>query len=109
LPIRHNDVRRHPAELESAVYYCCLEAVQNATKHGGPGVTIRVSLHEDPQALSFDVADDGRGFDPSARHDGMGLQSLEDRLGAVGGTLAIRSAPGGGTVVSGSVPLRQRP
>jgi signal transduction histidine kinase len=106
LPIRHNDVRRHPAELELAVYYCCLEAVQNATKHGGPGVTIRVSLHEDPQALSFDVADDGQGFDPSAWHDGMGLQSLEDRLGAVGGTLAIRSAPGGGTVVSGSVPLR---
>jgi signal transduction histidine kinase len=105
LPVRHNAVGRHPAQLESAVYYCCLEAVQNATKHGGPGVTVRVSLHEDSETLSFEVADDGRGFDPSASREGMGLVSMEDRLGAVGGTLTMTSAPGDGTVVSGSVPL----
>jgi signal transduction histidine kinase len=108
-PIRHNDVGRHPAELESAVYYSCLEAVRNATKHGGPEVTIRVSLDDDSETLSFEVADDGRGFDPSASHEGMGLVSLEDRLGAVGGTLTVKSAPDRGTVVSGVVPLRQRP
>jgi signal transduction histidine kinase len=108
VPIRHDEVGRHPAELESAVYYCCLEAVQNATKHGGPGVTIRVSLHEESETLSFEVADDGQGFDPSASHEGMGLASMEDRLAAVGGTLTMQSTPGDGTVISGSVPLRQR-
>jgi signal transduction histidine kinase len=108
VPIRHDDVGRHAAELESAVYYCCLEAVQNATKHGAPGVTIRVSLHEDSGALSFEVADDGHGFDPSESHEGMGLLSMGDRLAAVGGTLTIKSTPGDGTVVAGSVPLRHR-
>jgi signal transduction histidine kinase len=108
VPVRHNGVGRHPPELESAVYYSCLEAFQNAIKHGGPGANIRVNLQEDSRVLSFEVADDGRGFDTSASHDGMGLHSLKDRLGAVGGALAVRSAPGSGTVVSGSVPLRER-
>jgi signal transduction histidine kinase len=106
LRVRHNEVGRHPAELDSAVYYACLEAVQNARKHGGRGVTIRVSVHEDTDELRFEVADDGPGFDPSAEHAGMGLQNLQDRLGAVGGRLVITSAPGRGTVVSGFVPLR---
>jgi signal transduction histidine kinase len=108
LPVRHNDVGRHPPEVESAIYYSCLEAVQNATKHGGPGATVRVGVHEDSETLSFEVADDGRGFDPAASHEGMGLVSMRDRLGAVGGTLTLRSTPGDGTVVSGSVPLRRR-
>jgi signal transduction histidine kinase len=105
LHVRHNEIGRHPAELELAVYYCCLEAVRNATKHGGPGVAVTVSVHEEADSLSFEVADDGPGFDPSAQHEGMGLQNLDDRLCGVGGRLAVTSAPGRGTVVSGSIPL----
>jgi signal transduction histidine kinase len=55
--------------------------------------------------VSFEVADDGSGFDPAAVHDGMGLQNLHDRVGALDGSLSITSARGHGTVVSGRVPL----
>ena len=106
IEIRHNELSRHPAELELAVYYCCLEAVQNAIKHGGPDVDVGVSLHESDDSLRFAVADDGPGFEPSAEHAGFGLQSLKDRLGGVGGQLTISSEPGRGTVVTGVVPLR---
>jgi signal transduction histidine kinase len=106
LRIRHNDIGRHPAELEAAIYYCCLEAVRNATKHGGPTVTISVSLHEDENRLGFEVEDDGPGFDASAWHAGMGLQNLRDRLGSLDGQLSITSSPGR-TVVSGRVPLER--
>jgi signal transduction histidine kinase len=105
LSVRHNKISRHPPELESAIYYCCLEAVQNATKHGGPGVSITVTLREDPEGVSFEVADDGSGFDPAAVHHGMGLQNVHDRVGALDGSLSITSARGHGTVVSGRVPL----
>ena len=108
IEIRHNEVSRHPAELELAVYYCCLEAVQNAMKHGGPEVGVSVSLQENEGSLSFEVADDGPGFDPSAANAGLGLQSLRDRLGGVGGQVTIASEPGRGTVVAGAVPLSGR-
>jgi len=108
VPVRHNAIDRHAADVESAVYYACLEAVQNATKHAGPGASINVSLHEHADMLSFLVADDGSGFDPSAASDGLGLQSLHDRVGAVGGRLSITSTPGRGTTVSGWVPIASR-
>ena len=106
LELKADGIGRHPAELESAVYYCCLEAIQNATKHGGPGVQISVALREDADELRFDVADDGPGFDSSGTHEGTGLQNMRDRLGALDGRLSIVTEPGQGTVVSGSVPLR---
>ncbi|MFL5681481.1 MAG: histidine kinase [Chloroflexota bacterium] len=97
-------VGRYPPEIESAVYYCCLEAIQNATKHGGPDVKVAVVLAEEDRRLTFRVVDDGPGF---ALTDvrGMGLQNMEDRLGALGGQLTITSVPGRGTTVFGSVPL----
>jgi signal transduction histidine kinase len=106
LEIRATGIGRHPAELESAVYYCCLEAIQNATKHGGPAVRISIALREDAGELIFEVTDDGPGFDASTAGDGMGLQNMRDRLGALDGRLAIMNSPDrGGTRVSGSIPL----
>ena len=104
--VRADGLGRHPAELESAVYYCCLEAIQNATKHGGPGVHVLVALREETDELSFDVTDDGPGFDRSAMQEGAGLKNMRDRLGALDGHLAITTALGQGTTVSGVVPLR---
>jgi signal transduction histidine kinase len=106
LQVQHGDIGRHPAQLELAIYYACLEAVRNATKHAGNGATISISLREDVDSLTFEVADDGPGFDLSTAHSGMGLQNLQDRLGSVGGRLSIDSAPGRGTFVFGTVPLR---
>jgi signal transduction histidine kinase len=106
LTITARDIGRYALEIESAVYYCCMEAIQNATKHGGRGVRIAVSLYEDDDALRFEVTDDGRGFDPGVTGAGTGLQNIGDRLGALGGRLTIVSAPGSGTTIAGAVPLR---
>jgi signal transduction histidine kinase len=98
-------VGRYPPEIESAVYYCCLEATQNATKHGGRGVHVRIALAEEDGHLAFRVVDDGPGF-ALGEVRGLGLQNMEDRLGALGGRLTIATAPGRGTTISGRVPLR---
>jgi signal transduction histidine kinase len=98
-------VGRYPPEIESAVYYCCLEAIQNATKHGGRGVHVSVALAEENGHLTFSVTDDGPGFGVGEVR-GLGLQNMEDRLGAVGGRLMIATAPGRGTTISGHVPLQ---
>ena len=96
---------RAPAGVELAVYYCALEALQNASKHAGPDVQAVVTLARARAELVFEVRDDGLGFEPGANGDGIGLVSMRDRIGAVGGRLEIRSAPGAGTSVRGTVPV----
>jgi signal transduction histidine kinase len=98
-------VGRHDPMIETAVYFCCLEAIQNAMKHARGVATISVSLavNED---LSFDVHDDGAGFVLDEVTSSAGLVNMSDRLAAVGGVLVIRTAPGMGTTVSGPVPLK---
>jgi signal transduction histidine kinase len=98
-------VGRYPPEIEAAVYYCCLEAIQNATKHGGRGVHVSIALAEEDRRLTFHVVDDGPGFVVGDVR-GHGLQNMEDRLGALGGRLTVATAPGRGTTISGHVPLR---
>jgi signal transduction histidine kinase len=97
-------VGRLPSETESAVYFCCLEAMQNVAKHaaGVSGVTIALRREAD---LRFEVADDGRGFAVDGVPAGSGITGMRDRLAAVGGELWIESAPGQGTRVHGRVPL----
>jgi signal transduction histidine kinase len=106
LAVRATGISRHPPDLEAAVYYCCLEAIQNAVKHGGPGARITVALRQDAHELTFHVTDDGPGFDPSAPSAGTGLQNMRDRLGALDGRLSIVTEDGQGTTVTGSIPLR---
>ncbi|HEX6391228.1 MAG TPA: HAMP domain-containing protein [Solirubrobacteraceae bacterium] len=93
---------RYPPALETAVYFCCLEALQNAAKHAGDGAVVRVTLADAGDELRFAVSDDGAGFDVSG--DGHGLQNMRDRIGALGGDLQIDSRPGAGTTVRGRVP-----
>ena len=99
------DIGRHAPELEAAVYFCCREALQNAAKHAGVGAQAVVSLHETPAELRFEVADDGRGFEPAAARASAGLPNMADRVGALGGTLEVEASPGIGTRVRGSIPL----
>ncbi len=96
---------RQPEAVESTVYFCCLECLQNAAKHGGPGVSATVRLSERHGRVGFVVEDDGPGFDHAAVSGGSGLTNLYDRLTAIGGTLEIDSAPGRGTRVSGDIPV----
>jgi signal transduction histidine kinase len=97
---------RQSAEVEAAVYFCCLEALQNAGKHAGPEATVSVRVWEEPGALLFEVSDDGAGFDPNgSKGKGAGFVNMGDRVGAMGGALQVRSAPGAGTTVAGRIPL----
>jgi signal transduction histidine kinase len=100
------DVDRYPPEAEAAVYFCCLEAMQNAGKHAGEGAHLCVTVGADDRTLWFSVVDDGAGFD--TRGDevrGHGFVNMADRLGAIGGTLSVESAPGRGTTIKGEIPL----
>jgi signal transduction histidine kinase len=97
--------RRYPPVVEGAVYFCCLEAMQNAAKYASGGrVGVRV-WEDDGRLLRFEVVDDGPGFDRATTPAGHGLVNMADRLGAIGGRITVESAPGRGTVVAGTVPL----
>ena len=108
VPVRVVDgsVGRCAPPVEEAVYYCVLEAIQNAAKHAGPGARATVRLQQEGSDLRFSVTDDGGGFDLAQRADGIGLVSMRDRIGAAGGTLDIVSRPCEGTAVVGIVPDR---
>jgi signal transduction histidine kinase len=93
--------------VEATAYFCCLEAFQNAGKYAGADVQVRVSVRENDDALTFTVTDDGEGFDPRAGALGVGFTNMNDRLGAVGGTLRVESTPGAGTRVTGTIPLQE--
>ncbi len=97
-------VDRFPEEVEAAVYFSALEALQNTAKYA-EATRATVSLSRANGSLEFAVADDGRGFDPTATGYGTGLQGIADRLGALDGELEIMSRPGSGTTVRGRLPI----
>ena len=85
------------------MYFTCLEALNNVAKYSG-ATAATVSLAQANGTLTFAVADDGVGFNPGRIEHGTGLQGMADRLDAIGGDVRVRSAPGEGTTVTGSVP-----
>ena len=104
--VTDDGVGRHAPGIETAVYLCCVEAIQNATKHSGAS-RVSVTLRMKDEVVSFAVTDDGCGFDVDAarRAGGTGLSSMADRVEAIGGRLTLRSQPRGGTEVCGAVPV----
>ena len=96
-------IGRYSPEIEGAVYFCCLEALQNAVAHAHPS-SVRIELKQWHEELSFTVTDDGEGISPKASADGSGLQNIRDRLDVYGGRVEIRSGPGQGTTLTGFVP-----
>lgn len=97
---------RYDLPIEAAVYFCISEAITNAAKHGeGP---IMLSLSGDDAILSFEVSDDGPGFDPETVVRGAGLDNMADRLDALGGTLTVTTQPGQPTTISGDIPVNAR-
>ena len=97
------NVGRYPQEVEAAVYFCSLEALQNVAKYAHAS-RASIKLTQINGSLTFEVADDGDGFDPTTTGYGTGLQGMADRLDAIGGTLTVRSEPGYGTSVTGRAP-----
>jgi signal transduction histidine kinase len=98
-----NGIGRYAPEVEAAVYFSVLEALQNAAKYAQASHAT-IELSHDSSELTFRVTDDGRGFDPDTVARGTGLQGMIDRLDAIGGSLEIRSEPGRGTTIAGRVP-----
>jgi signal transduction histidine kinase len=97
-------IGRYSQVVETAVYFCCLEALQNAAKHA-PEASARVRVWEESGGLLFSVSDNGPGFDPAKARAGHGFVNMSDRLGAIGGTIRWESQPGRGSTISGSVPV----
>jgi signal transduction histidine kinase len=102
--IEADGIGRYAREAEAAVYFSCLEALQNVAKYASASRAV-VALSDGGGQLRFRVSDDGEGFDASASSYGTGLQGIADRLAALGGALEVRSAPGEGTTLSGSLPV----
>jgi len=101
-----NGIGRYPPEVEAAVYFCALEALQNTAKYSGAArASIRLASHDG--YVVFEVRDDGSGFDLDRTGRGTGLQGMADRLEALGGRLELTSAPGRGTTVVGRIPVHQ--
>jgi len=97
-------IDRYPRAIESAVYFCSLEALNNIAKYAGAShATIDLAQHDGH--VTFRVYDDGAGFDPATTSYGTGLQGMADRLDAIGGDLTVMSTPGSGTTVAGRVPV----
>jgi signal transduction histidine kinase len=97
-------VGRYLQEIEAALYFCTLTALQNVQKYAAASAAT-VRLHEDANQLLVEVTDDGCGFDVTAAARGAGLTNMEDRLDALGGTLHIQSRPGHGTTIRATVPV----
>jgi signal transduction histidine kinase len=102
--IQAEGIDRYPQEVEAAVYFCALEALQNVAKYAGAS-RAEVRLVATNGTLTFEVADDGRGFDVATAKRGAGLTNMGDRVAALGGTLAFESMPGKGTTIRGRIPV----
>ncbi len=97
-------VGRYSQDVEAAVYFSVLEALQNVQKYAQASqATVR--LREQEGTLTFEVADDGRGFDAATSARGSGLTNMADRADALGGAVTITSAPGHGTQLRGWLPV----
>ena len=106
--VEADEVGRYAREVEAAVYFSVLEALQNVAKYSVAEHAI-VSLRQSDGVLSFEVSDDGRGFDPATVARGSGLRGVADRIEAVGGELLIESTLGNGTRITGHVPVGEAP
>jgi len=106
VPVRvsRDGIGRYPQDVEATVYFCVLEALQNVTKYANAS-GVDIDIRQRDGALTFEIRDDGIGFDPATAPRGTGLLGMADRVEAVGGTLHVRSAPGDGTTVSGTLPI----
>jgi signal transduction histidine kinase len=89
-------------DVEAAVHFCSLEALQNVAKYAD-GSQARLRLSQQNGVLHFQVEDDGRGFDSARTRYGTGLQGMVDRIEALGGVVTVNSSIGSGTTVEGEI------
>ena len=99
-------------ELETALFRVVQEAITNIAKHSGADSVLVQGLAA-PDRITFEIEDDGHGFDPAslpppaARERGLGLLGMRERVELFGGTLELESAPGQGTRIVVTAPVHQ--
>ncbi len=104
--VEAESVARYPQDVEAAVYFCCLEALQNVQKYARASRAV-VRLRGDGHRLHFEVEDDGAGFETSTARRGSGLTNMVDRLDALEGEVAVTSTLGQGARLRGSLPVER--
>ena len=102
--VEANGIGRFGQDTEAAVYFCCLEALQNIGKYAR-ATQARICLQAQNGTLSFTVSDDGAGYDARDTPLGSGQRNMADRLAALGGRLEVRSAPSQGTTITAHLPV----
>jgi len=102
--VQADGIGRYPQDTEAAVYFCCLEALQNIAKYAR-ATQARICLRARNGTLSFTVSDDGAGYDAARTPMGAGQRNMADRLAALGGRLEVRSAPSQGTTITARLPV----
>jgi signal transduction histidine kinase len=105
--VESEGVDRYAQDVEATVYFCVLEALQNVQKYAS-ATHATVCLRDRDGALQFEVIDDGTGFVAATAKHGAGLTNMADRLDALGGSLAVSSTPGSGTMIRGTLQVRER-
>lgn len=107
IPIRMSThhIGRYDDAIEDAVYFACREAIQNVLKHAPEATAVTLRLADENRQLQFEVRDDGAGLVDDAHQRGSGIASMRHRIALVGGRLTVTAAPGGGTLVRGTLPL----
>ena len=103
--VQADGIERYPQDVEAAIYFCCLEALQNVTKYASAS-TVGIRLTSAEGMVSCKISDNGQGFDMAATARGSGLQNMADRMEALGGSVEVESSVGRGTSVTASVPLQ---
>jgi signal transduction histidine kinase len=98
------NIARYPEQMEAAVYFCTLEALNNVAKYSGAS-SAEVRLTQSDGDLTFEVTDNGAGFDTDRTSYGTGLRGMADRIEVIGGVLKVRSASGRGTSITGRIPI----
>ncbi len=99
------NVGRYRREIERAIYFCCLEALQNTYKHANTATSSAVRISTRGRELTFEVTDNGLGFDVGTVALGAGLRNMHDRVASLGGSLTIDAGRGHGTRITGAIPL----
>ena len=100
------NARRLPSRIETVVLRIVQEAMSNVVKHAAAR-SVRLELTFSDRELAVSISDDGKGFAAEPEIGHWGLVNMRERASQAGGSLRVRSAPGGGTTVLLQLPLRQ--